>query len=113
MYIFSHMPLVLQMTLLFFCGFLIRISDIPAYWKWYSYLDLVRYSWAAVMINQFEGRKADDGGEIEFAGSPILQYYSHDDFSSKWEAVGYEALFFVAFFFMTWAALQFSNLSSR
>ena len=65
------------------------------------------------MINQFKGAKADSGGEIEIAGSPILQYYATDDFSSKWEPLGYELLFFIAFFFMAWAALQFSKLNNR
>ena len=106
----------LQVTLLFFSGFLFRFSDIPQYWRWYAYIDFLRYAWAAVMINQFDGRTEEApvaGGPIAIAGTPIAEYYSHDDFGSKWEPIGYEALFFVAFFFMSWAALQFSKLSNR
>ena len=102
-----------QVTLLFFAGFLFRFDDIPLYWRWYAYIDFLRYAWYALMINQFKGAKADSGGEIEIAGSPILQYYATDDFSSKWEPLGYELLFFIAFFFMAWAALQFSKLNNR
>lgn len=42
-------------TLLFFAGFLFRITDIPNYWFWYSRIDFLRYSWGALMRNQFVG----------------------------------------------------------
>jgi ABC-type multidrug transport system permease subunit len=42
-------------TLLFFGGFLIRYEDIPNYWKWYSYIDFLKYAWGALMKNQFNG----------------------------------------------------------
>ena len=29
-------------------------SNMPAYWQWYSYIDFVRYSWGALMVNQFK-----------------------------------------------------------
>ena len=29
-------------TLLFFAGFLIRFDQIPKYWQWYSYIDVLR-----------------------------------------------------------------------
>ena len=29
-------------TLLFFAGCLIRFEQIPNYWKWYSYIDVLR-----------------------------------------------------------------------
>ena len=29
-----------------------RWVDIPAYWKWYAYIDFLRYGWGALMINQ-------------------------------------------------------------
>ena len=29
-------------TLLFFAGCLIRFDQIPNYWKWYSYIDVLR-----------------------------------------------------------------------
>lgn len=108
--------LLLQVTLLFFAGFLFRFDDIPKYWQWYSYLDFLRYAWAALMINQFDGETEQQpvkGGSITVAGIPIRDYFGHDNFSSEWEALGYEALFFVAFFALAWAALQFSKLNKR
>ena len=41
-------------TLLFFAGQLMTYDVMPAYWSWYSYIDFVRYSWGALMVNQFE-----------------------------------------------------------
>lgn len=44
-------------TLLFFAGFLMRFRDMPAYWEWYSYLNLLRYGWSALMVrfSRFHG----------------------------------------------------------
>jgi len=41
-------------VLLFFVGLLLRPQDQPSYWHWFSYLDFLKYAWAAQMINQFE-----------------------------------------------------------
>ena len=40
----THPSLLLPrtQTLLFFAGFLIRFSQIPKYWQWYSYIDVLR-----------------------------------------------------------------------
>jgi ABC-type multidrug transport system permease subunit len=45
-------------VLLFFVGLLMRNQDQPVYWRWFSYLNFLRYAWSAQMINQFEGSKA-------------------------------------------------------
>ena len=45
--------------LLFFAGLLIRPVDMPAYWKWFSYIDFLKYSWGSLMVNQFEGALND------------------------------------------------------
>lgn len=45
-------------VLLFFVGLLLRNQDQPVYWRWFSYLDFLKYAWGAQMINQFEGSKA-------------------------------------------------------
>ena len=45
-------------VLLFFVGQLLRNQDQPVYWRWFSYLDFLKYAWGAQMINQFEGSKA-------------------------------------------------------
>ena len=45
-------------VLLFFVGLLLRPQDQPSYWRWFSYLDFLKYAWSAQMINQFEGSHA-------------------------------------------------------
>jgi ABC-type multidrug transport system permease subunit len=47
-------------SLLFFSGFLIRYDDIPNYWKWYSFIDFLKYAWGALMKNQFAGERNID-----------------------------------------------------
>lgn len=47
-------------SLLFFSGFLIRYDDIPNYWKWYSFIDFLKYAWGALMKNQFAGDRNID-----------------------------------------------------
>jgi hypothetical protein len=42
----------------------------------------------------------------------ILRYYGLDGYTA-WEMLGYECLFFVAFFAAAWAALQFKRMSKR
>lgn len=46
-------------TLLFFGGFLFRFHEMPPWWKWYSYIDFLRYSWGSLMVNQFTGPMGD------------------------------------------------------
>jgi ABC-2 type transporter len=36
-----------QVSLLFFSGFLFRFDDIPGWWQWYAYLDVLRYACAS------------------------------------------------------------------
>lgn len=102
----------MQTTLLLFGGFIIRLEDIPGYWKWYSHINFLRYAWGAQMINSFKDVVADDGSVPTFAGKPILEHFSLED-ETAWGNLGYECLFFVVFFFATWAALQFKTYAKR
>lgn len=101
----------LQVTLLFFAGFLFRFDDIPAWWQWYAYLDYLRYAFGAHLINQF-GAQQNSEAPATVNGIPIIEYYGFDQYG-KWELLGYEFLFFVVLFFVAWAALQFKRLSKR
>ena len=40
-----------------------RLNAIPPWWNWYSYLDFIRYSFTALMVNQFQDN------DPEFQGS--------------------------------------------
>lgn len=58
-------------ALLFFAGCLIRWSDIPNYWKWFGYIDVLRYAYGSLMKNQFNGdRNVQVGGGCECAHGP-------------------------------------------
>jgi ATP-binding cassette, subfamily G (WHITE), member 2 len=103
-----------QVSLLFFAGFLMRFDDMPKWWQWYAYINFLRYAWGAQMINQFKGKRSDLPGNppVEINGEEILKYYGLDGYTA-WQMMGFELLFFVAFFFMAWGALQFTRLSKR
>ena len=94
-------------TLLFFAGFLIRPADTPDYWKWYSYVDLMKFSWGALMINQWK----DDDPEF-VGGVSLLTEYDLKGVS-EWAYVGYLCIFFLAFFFAAFLALKHVNHSKR
>merc|ERR1719401_878314 len=41
-------------TCMFFGGLFIIFEKIPVGWKWYSWTSFLRYSWGAMMLNQFQ-----------------------------------------------------------
>lgn len=94
-------------TLLFFAGWLIRREDIPAYWSWYYYIDLMRYSFGALMINQWE-----DNDPAWAGGQTLLDAYDLKGVN-KWEYLLYLLLFFAAFFVMALAAITHVNHGRR
>lgn len=94
-------------TLLYFGGFLFTFSAMPPWWAWYSYINPLRYSWSALMVNQFE---AND--PIWIDGKTVLEYYSLDN-QSKWANLGYVCCFFLFFLFCSWAALNYRTFQKR
>ncbi|GBF95049.1 P-loop containing nucleoside triphosphate hydrolase [Raphidocelis subcapitata] len=94
-------------TLMFFSGFLIRYEDIPIWWKWYSYINPLRYSWTALMLNQFEGR------DPKFLRNRSLLTYYGIEGQSKWANVGYVWVFAVGYFFICWLVLCVKRYDKR
>lgn len=94
-------------TLLFFAGFLIRPADTPDYWKWYAYVDLMKFSWGALMINQWKEN------DPEFVGGVSLLTEYDLKGESEWAYVGYLCVFFLAFFAAAFLALKHVNHSKR
>lgn len=45
---------------MYFGGLFIVFDKIPVGWKWFSYISFLRYSWGAVMINNFDGQPTGD-----------------------------------------------------
>ncbi|GAB4818157.1 hypothetical protein N2152v2_005203 [Parachlorella kessleri] len=85
---------------LFFTGLLLRWDDIPKYWRWLAYINFMRYSWGALMLNQFGG----DRDVQLLGGDTVLQYYSLSG-ADKWVWLGIEFSFFLVFFFLAFVAL--------
>lgn len=56
-----------------FTGYSIAISDIPAAWKWASYISFPRWTFEGLMVNDF-GRRGD-------AGERVLEQYGFDGFN--------------------------------
>ncbi|KAK9904696.1 hypothetical protein WJX75_000743 [Coccomyxa subellipsoidea] len=94
-------------SLLFFVGLLLRIQDQPAYWKWYGYIDFLKYAWSAQMINQFETSHTR-----VLEGLTVLEFYGLEK-QNKWAQLGYESLFFIGFTILAWAALAFVSHQKR
>ncbi|KAK9867424.1 hypothetical protein WJX84_007320 [Apatococcus fuscideae] len=86
-------------ALLFAAGYLLRWHDIPKYWIWLAYINWLWYAWGSLMINQFQDTTA-----TAFGNQPVLQYYNLEG-KSAWAFMGYEAIFFVVFFFLAWFGL--------
>ena len=93
-------------TLVFFGGFIIRPSDMPPWWYWYSRIDFLTYAYGSFMVNQF------GGNDPPFQGTTMLQFYSLDHVN-KWAYLGYLSLFYLVFFVLTWLALSYVNHSKR
>jgi hypothetical protein len=49
-------------TCMYFGGLFILFDKIPMGWKWFSYTSFLRYSWGALMLNQFDGQP---GGAVK------------------------------------------------
>ncbi|GLI60770.1 hypothetical protein VaNZ11_003002 [Volvox africanus] len=94
-------------VMLFLSGFLIRIESIPAYWRWLTYADLLKYSWEGLMINQFEKHP-----EAQLVGNPILEYYNLSNVD-KWGRLGIVVAFFGGWSLLAWFALAFVRHQKR
>lgn len=48
---------VIATTALFFltCGFFLKASQIPKYWRWLHYISAIKYPFEALLINEFKG----------------------------------------------------------
>ncbi|GMN46029.1 hypothetical protein TIFTF001_015213 [Ficus carica] len=55
--------IVLASTTLFFltCGFFMKRSEIPVYWRWLNYVSTVKYPFEAMLTNEFKGTRCYNG----------------------------------------------------
>jgi ABC-type multidrug transport system ATPase subunit len=67
---------------MYFGGFFLLFEKIPTGWQWFSYTSFLRYSWGALMLNNYEG--SDLGTTTVFVSKEgeqqnVLQFYGLDD----------------------------------
>jgi ATP-binding cassette subfamily G (WHITE) protein 2 len=94
--------------MLFLSGFLIRIPSIPVYLRWLTWIDLLKYSWGGLMVNQFENNLEATLGQ---GTGSVLNYY--DLTLNKWAYLGIVIGFFFAWAVLCWFALTFVNHQRR
>ena len=92
---------------LFFAGLFIPIDDIPSYWRWYSYIDFMRFAWQSAMVGQYS-----EANPPYVENIPVLTFFNLSP-GSEWRLFGYLTIFLPVFTFLTWAAIKFINHSSR
>ncbi|KAL4431462.1 hypothetical protein ABPG75_006718 [Micractinium tetrahymenae] len=95
-------------SLLFFSGFLIRFDAIPNYWKWYAYIDVLRYAWGSLMANQFAGER----NVVWVDNESVLDLYSLGGIN-MWGWLGIEACFTTVFFLFAFLALKYVRHEKR
>lgn len=87
-------------VMLFFTGLLVRWDQIRWYWRWVGYVDFLRYSWGALMINQFK-----DVDTVTF-DTETLTYFSLQTYN-EWQFFGYLSIFVAFFCIMAWVCLAY------
>lgn len=106
----SVMPMVI-LPLMVFSGFFVNSNAIPPYFNWIQYLSPMRYSFIALVKNEFSGLKIDCGSPQQAAmtncnpsGDAIIMQLGFDDKGTIGEncavlfslAVGFLLLAYVA-----------------
>ncbi|KAM0949094.1 putative ABC transporter, AAA+ ATPase domain, ABC-2 type transporter [Dioscorea sansibarensis] len=64
---------VIATTALFFltCGFFLKRSKIPLYWRWLHYISAIKYPFEALLINEFKGDACYTGEYSDLSPGPL------------------------------------------
>ncbi|KAL0417295.1 UNVERIFIED_CONTAM: ABC transporter G family member 2 [Sesamum latifolium] len=64
---------VIATTALFFltCGFFLKSSQIPRYWRWLHYISAIKYPFEAMLINEFKGTRCYQGKPEDLSPGPL------------------------------------------
>ncbi|CAL9129917.1 unnamed protein product [Musa textilis] len=64
---------VIATTALFFlmCGFFLKQSRIPIYWRWLHYISAIKYPFEALLTNEFKGDRCYTGSFSELSPGPL------------------------------------------
>lgn len=67
---------VIATTALFFltCGFFLKPSQIPMWWKWLHYISAIKYPFEALLTNEFQGKRNCYNGSVsDLSPGPLGQ----------------------------------------
>jgi ABC-type multidrug transport system permease subunit len=128
---------------LFFAGFILDFRTMPGYWKWYSYLDFMRYAWGALsacsvmaarlraltcvlpaVVNQYSGEQGDP---VWMNNRTVLEHYQLKNYKDSasvqytWYKPTVEIgpnviflfMFFLGYFMLAWLTLKYKVYSQR
>ncbi|KAK9115144.1 hypothetical protein Syun_021941 [Stephania yunnanensis] len=64
---------VIATTALFFltCGFFLKRSQIPKYWRWLHFISAIKYPFEALLINEFKGPRKYTGNPLDLSPGPL------------------------------------------
>ncbi|CAN0896785.1 ABC transporter G family member STR2 [Linum grandiflorum] len=64
---------VIATTAVFFltCGFFLKRSEIPVWWRWLHYASAIKYPFEAMLRNEFEGGRCYDGRFSDLLAGPL------------------------------------------
>lgn len=64
---------VIATTALFFltCGFFLKRTQIPIYWRWLHYISAIKYPFEAMLSNEFKGTRCYNGAPADLSPGPL------------------------------------------
>lgn len=64
---------VIATTALFFltCGFFLKRTQIPMYWRWLHYISAIKYPFEALLTNEFKNLNCYTGNKTELSPGPL------------------------------------------
>ena len=87
---------------MFFCGYSIPVSEVPAYWSWATHISFARYSFEALALNEFAYEEDDDG----VGGTFWLGYWGFNG-TPKGRVFAYFVTAVAGFHVVAWAAMKY------
>ncbi|KAK2973220.1 hypothetical protein RJ640_004230 [Escallonia rubra] len=89
--------IVIATTALFFltCGFFLKASQIPIYWKWLHYISAIKYPFEALLIHEFKGKHCYNGNPEDLSPGPLGEVKLsklHVDLPLNCELIGQDVL---------------------
>lgn len=64
---------VIATTAIFFltCGFFLKRTQIPVYWRWLHYISAIKYPFESLLINEFKGKRCYQGNPNDLSPGPL------------------------------------------